>query len=367
MHYLLILDSFKGSVSSRDAALHIKSGLGGGEVMPFSDGGEGFVDCVHFSCGGEKVYLDVPDSYGRQIQTHYLRLGDTAVIETALADGLVTVGKDHPSILGASTVGTGLTIRKAMEDGCKKIIIGFGGSATNDGGAGALHSLGVRFYNGDTEVSPNGLCGEESDRLDISALTPLLKTAEFVFACDVDNPFYGEKGASVVYSPQKGATPEEVTRMDASHKRLALLLKEVTGRDISPIPGSGAAGGLTGGLMAVCDAEIKSGFDVLKDLCGLEERIKNADVIITGEGKTDSQTLNGKLPKKVTDLAKKHGKKVCCVSAVITEEGYSLGADIYIPLVQGDITPQMTMENPAPYLVDAGIKIKNIFEKENRK
>ncbi|MBO5790076.1 MAG: glycerate kinase, partial [Clostridia bacterium] len=158
MQYLLILDSFKGSVSSAEAALHIKRGLDGGEIIPFSDGGEGFLTCVHASCGGEKVYIDVPDSYGRIIQTCYLRMGDTGVIETALADGLVTVGKDHPNILGASTVGTGLTIRKAMEDGCRKIIIGFGGSATNDGGAGALHSLGARFYNGDTEVSPSGLC-----------------------------------------------------------------------------------------------------------------------------------------------------------------------------------------------------------------
>lgn len=367
MQYLLILDSFKGSISSADAALHIKSGLGTGEIIPFSDGGEGFLDCVCFSCGGEKVYLTVPDSYGRPIQTHYLRIGDTAVIETALADGLVTAGKDHPSILGASTRGTGLTIRKAMEDGCRKIIIGFGGSATNDGGAGALYALGARFYSGDTEIPPSGLCGEESGRIDISALTPLLKTAEFIFACDVDNPYYGPNGAAMVYSLQKGATPEEAIRMDESHKKLAVLLKEATGKDIAHIPGAGAAGGLTGGLMAVCDAEIKSGFDVLADLCGLEERIKNADVIITGEGKTDKQTLNGKLPKKVTDLAKKHGKKIVCVSGIITDEGYSLGADSYISLAGGETTPQMTMKDPAPYLKDAGIKIKNIYEGEKLK
>ncbi len=364
MHYLLILDSFKGSVSSRDAALHIKSGLGGGEVIPFSDGGEGFLQCIEHACGGERVCFSVPDSYGRQVDTYYLRVGDTGVVETALADGLVTVGKEHPNITGAASVGTGLTIKKALEDGCKKVIIGFGGSATNDGGAGALYGLGARFLADGKERAPDGLCGEWCEKIDLSGLTPLLARAKLVFACDVDNPYYGENGASMVYSPQKGADGQTAVRMERGHRRLSQLLYTASGKDISHIPGAGAAGGLAGGLMAVCDPEVKSGFDLLKDLCGLEERIKEADVVITGEGKTDGQTLNGKLPQKVTALAKSNGKKVCCVSGMITQEGYALGADTYIPLAEGEITPQMTMGNPAPYLKNAGIKIKNIYEEE---
>lgn len=367
MQYLLITDSFKGSISSSDAGFALKSGIGSGEVVPFSDGGEGFLQSIETLCGGERRYLSVPDSYGREIRTYYLRLGDTAVIETALADGLVTVGKDHPDIINAASVGTGRTVLCAMEDGNKKIIIGFGGSAVNDGGTGALFALGARFYGKKGEIRPGGLCGEQCEYVDLSAVTPLLKKTKIIFACDVENPFYGEKGASLVYSPQKGADMDTALRMDESHKKLAELLKAASGRDISFVKGAGAAGGLVGGLLSVCDAEIRSGFDVIADLCSLEEKIKNADIIITGEGKTDGQTLNGKLPKRVLDMAKKHGKTVCCVSGIITEEGYGLGADICYSLVRDDITPEMTISNPVPYLKRAGEYIKNKYEGENRK
>lgn len=367
MQYLLILDSFKGSISSLDAARAVKSGLGGGEIIPFSDGGEGFLQSVKDICGGKRVFLSAPDSYGREIRTHYLRIGDTAVVETALADGLMTVGADHPHITKAASVGTGKTVLQALKDGCKKIIIGFGGSAVNDGGTGALYALGARFYRGEKEVYPSGLCGEECDRIDISGVTPLLAEAEIIFACDVENPFYGENGASPVYSPQKGADGETALRMDKSHRRLAEIIQSCTGKDISHIPGSGAAGGLTGGLLAVCNAEIKSGFDVLAQLCSLEEKIKEADIIITGEGKTDAQTLNGKLPQRVFALAKRYSKPVCCVSGIITQEGYRLGADTFISLSHGDITPEMTVSNPAPYLKKAGEYIKNKYEGKTEK
>ena len=145
MNFLLILDSFKGSISSAEAANAVKSGIGSGEIIPFSDGGEGFAECIEYICGGKRVYFPTFDSYGREISSYYLRIGDTAVIETALADGLMTVGKDHPNIIYARSFGTGETIKKALEDGCKKLIIGFGGSAVNDGGAGALQALGARI------------------------------------------------------------------------------------------------------------------------------------------------------------------------------------------------------------------------------
>ena len=148
MNYLLIPDSFKGSISSHGAAAAICRGLGKGEIVPFSDGGEGFAECIEYICGGERIYFPTFDSYGREISSYYLRIGDTAVIETALADGIVTVGADHPDIIYADSFGTGHTVKKALEDGCKKLIIGFGGSAVNDGGAGALQALGASVLGG---------------------------------------------------------------------------------------------------------------------------------------------------------------------------------------------------------------------------
>ncbi len=359
MNFLLILDSFKGSISSAEAANAVKSGIGSGEVIPFSDGGEGFAECIQHLCGGERVYFPTFDSYGKEISSYYLRIGDTAVIETALADGIVTVGADHPNVIYANSFGTGHTIKKALEDGCKKLIIGFGGSAVNDGGAGALLALGARISGG---KGLTALAGEWAVGIDLENITPLLKKAEIIFACDVDNPYCGKSGASMVFSPQKGADAATAVRMEKSHRKFAEFLFRATGKDVSHIPGAGAAGGLAGGLMAVCEPKIKSGFEVLSELCSLEEKIKKADIIITGEGKTDKQTLMGKLPMQVVSLAKEAGKKTVCVSAVITEDGKKLGADLYIPLVQGEVTAEMTMADPKKYLINAGKQIKNIYE-----
>ena len=359
MNFLLILDSFKGSISSAEAANAVKSGIGSGEVIPFSDGGEGFAECIEQACGGKRIYFPTFDSYGREISSYYLRIGDTAVIETALADGIVTVGADHPDIIYANSFGTGHTVKKALEDGCKKLIIGFGGSAVNDGGAGALQALGVRIIG---EKGLAALAGEWCVGIDLENITPLLKEAEIIFACDVDNPYCGENGASMVFSRQKGASEQTAVRMEKSHRRFAKALLDATGKDISEIPGAGAAGGLAGGLMAVCEPRIRSGFEVLSELCSLEEKIKKADIIITGEGKTDKQTLMGKLPMQVTKLAKSMGKRVVCVSGAITEEGRNLGADLYIPLPHGEITAEMTIADPVPYLINAGKIIKNTYE-----
>lgn len=359
MKYLLIMDSFKGSISSKDGETAVREGLGSGEIIPFSDGGEGFAECIEYICGGERIYFPTFDSYGREISSYYLRIGDTAVIETALADGLMTVGADHPNIIYARSFGTGETIKRALEDGCKKLIIGFGGSAVNDGGAGALQALGARIIG---EKGLAALAGEWCVGIDLENLTPLLKEAEIIFACDVDNPYCGERGASMVFSLQKGASEQTAVRMEKSHRAFARFLKEATGKDVSNAPYAGAAGGLAGGLMAVCEPVIKSGFEVLSDLCSLKEKIEKADIIITGEGKTDKQTLMGKLPMQVTKLAKSMGKRVVCVSGAITEEGRNLGADLYIPLSHGEITAQMTIADPVPYLINAGKIIKNTYE-----
>ncbi len=363
MQYLLVLDSFKGSISSLHAAESVKRGLGGGEIIPVSDGGEGFTESVFYLLGGEFVSVDTTDSYGKPITAKYLRVGNTAYIETACADGIVTVGGKNKSIVSARSVGTGETILHALKSGCKRLVIGFGGSAVNDGGTGALYALGAKFYTAEgKEALPGGLCGEEADYIDVSGVSPLIKEAEVVFACDVTNPFYGENGASLVFSPQKGADTETALRMDKSHERLARLIENATGKDIAHIPGSGAAGGLTGGLAAVCSPTFVSGFDIIASLAGLEQKISEADVVITGEGKTDATTLQGKLPCRVIQRAKAQGKKSVCVSGIISPEANKLFADMLISLVGEAVTVEESLKNPALYLEQAGKYIKDYFE-----
>lgn len=358
LKYLLVMDSFKGCLSSEEAANAVKKGLGGGTVIPFSDGGEGFVQCIHRLCGGKKIYFPTTDSYGREIRSHYLRMGDTAVIETALADGLEAVGKDHPDIIYARSFGTGTAIKKALEDGCTQLIIGFGGSAVNDGGAGALLALGARL---EGDEGPVALAGEWCTSVDLKSVTPLLKKARITFACDVENVYCGDKGASMVFSLQKGADTKTAVRMEKSHRAFARLLKAASGKDISNAIGAGAAGGLAGGLMAVCEPEIQSGFQVLSRLCSLDEKVKAADIVITGEGKTDSQTLMGKLPKRITDLAKKYSKTVLCVSGTVTDGGRRLGADAFFSLTGDGVTQEMSLNDPERYLFLAGQKIKSTY------
>ena len=229
----------------------------------------------------------------------------------AAASGLPLVPPSQRNPLPGNPYGTGEVISAALDAGCRKLVVGIGGSATNDGGAGMAQALGVRLLDDSgQEIGYGGGELQRIARIDLSGLDGRLKEAEIVVACDVDNPLCGPRGASAVYGPQKGATPEMVQQLDENLQRFAQLIKEQLGRDVSDVPGAGAAGGLGAGLMAFLDAELKPGIEITLTTLQVEKAMQGADLVITGEGKVDDQTVYGKVPWGVSKMAKKHGLPV---------------------------------------------------------
>lgn len=313
MHVVIACDKFKGSLSALEACQAIARGLGDGvtvEHCPIADGGEGFVDAMVIAGGGTTVTATARDPLGRRVQADYGLIGGeesrTAVIEMAAASGMwrLTSGERNPR--QASTLGTGDLMRHAVQiSGAKRLLIGLGGSATNDGGAGMASALGVAFLDengGLLEPFPEALkrlaAIEEPRRLDLP---------EILVACDVDHPLLGARGASAVFGPQKGATPEDVVFLDGVLSRLV----EISGGQAQALtPGAGAAGGLGFGLLRFAGAKLVSGFDLVADALGLAEKLSRADLVITGEGSLDEQTLGGKGPAGVARMARTLGKPV---------------------------------------------------------
>lgn len=302
MRIIICPDSFKGSLSSIDAANAIEQGINSvcadADVVkiPLADGGEGTVDALVRASGGDIRTICVRDPIGREIDATYGMLaGGVAVIEMAAASGLCLLSPDEHNPLVTSTYGTGQLIRAALDAGVNKIVIGIGGSATNDGGAGAITALGARFlYANGSELPPGGAALADLDRIDMSDFVFPAGQVEVEVACDVNNPLCGPMGASAIYGPQKGATPEMVAQLDAALARYAKIIKRDLGRDVAEIPGAGAAGGLGAGLVAFLAAKVKSGIDMVLDTAGFDEALKSADLVITGEGRIDEQTACGK-------------------------------------------------------------------------
>ncbi len=313
MHVVIACDKFKGSLSALEACQAIERGLGAGvtvEHCPIADGGEGFVEAMVVAAGGTKVTASARDPLGRPIEADYGLIngadGLTAVIEMAAASGMWRLFPEERNPRRTSTAGTGDLIRHAIEISvAKRLLIGLGGSATNDGGVGMALALGVRFLDqtGATlEPWPEAISElasmDESARMDLP---------EILVACDVDHPLLGERGASAVFGPQKGASPEDVEFLDGA---LARLVKVSGGEMQSLTPGAGAAGGLGFGLLRFAGARLVSGFDLVADALGLAEKFSKADLVITGEGSLDEQTLGGKGPAGVARLARSLGKPV---------------------------------------------------------
>jgi len=319
MKVLIACDKFKGSLSAREVALAIKKGLGPGfdvELCPIADGGEGFVEAMLTALGGEYRQCLVRDALGREVEASYGLSSNTAVIEMADASGLWRIEEDARQVLRSSTCGTGMLIRDAIEQGATKILMGIGGSATNDGGVGMAAALGWRFYqDGGQEL-------KEPVPQDFPSMTKVsgsaaLSLPEIEVACDVENPLLGERGATVVYGPQKGASSEERAFLEAGLTHLATV---VGGEDCSNFPGAGAAGGLGWGLMKFAGATLRSGFDIVADAVSLRERISAADIVITGEGSLDAQSLEGKGPVGVARMAREQGKQVVAIAGQISPE-----------------------------------------------
>lgn len=300
---ILAFDSFKGSVSSSGIAEAAEKAIQE-ELLdcqtirfPIADGGEGTTEALCSVLHAQKVSCWVHDPLMAPIEVSYgiVNNGSTAILEMASASGLPLVAPDRRNPMKTTTYGVGEIVADALKRGCRKFIVGLGGSATNDAGIGMLKALGISFFDdANNELEPIGENLIKIHRIDASQLSPALKESTFTIACDVSNPFYGKEGASYVYAPQKGATAEQVEALDKGLQHYAQVLKKCTAMDVSQLPGAGAAGGMGGGLLPFLHASLQSGIEViLKTLC-FEELVQQADLILTGEGKLDSQTGMGK-------------------------------------------------------------------------
>ena len=327
---ILMPDSFKGTMSSSEICSIMKSEILKHfpeckvESIPVADGGEGTVECFVEAMNGERVTLSVKGPFMEDIESFYATVdgGKTAIIEMAAAASLpMVLGREDPKL--TTTFGVGELIRHAVDKGCKKIVVGLGGSCTNDMAAGAAAGAGALFYDedGNTFV-PTGATLSKIKKIDISPLKKLLEGVEIVAMCDIDNPLYGPTGAAYVFSPQKGADKETVKLLDDNLRAGAEIVKAELGADVSDLPGAGAAGGMGAGMVAFFGAELKAGIDTVLDTVGFETIAADADLVFTGEGKIDSQSLRGKV---VIGIAQRAKKIALPVVAIVGDIGDNMG------------------------------------------
>lgn len=362
MKILLAPDSFKGSLSSKDVCSALKEGIKRAvkaEIIevPIADGGEGTVESLIISAGGKITDVYVTGPLGERIKAFYGVLNDgTAVIEMAASSGLYLIPQNMRNPLKTTTYGVGELIKSALDAGCRKFIIGIGGSATNDGGAGMAQALGVKLMDKDgKKIEFGGGNLDKVAKIDISGIDKRIYESEFIVASDVDNPLCGERGASNVYGPQKGATPEMVKILDNNLKHYAEVVKNEIGMDLSEIPGAGAAGGLGFGLMAYLKAKLKPGIEIIIEVAKLENKIKECDIVITGEGNTDFQTAFGKAPSGIAKLAQKYGKPVIILSGGLGQnykELYGMGVTALFSIVDKPMTLDEAMKNTYNLIAD---------------
>ena len=362
MNIVIAPDSFKECLSAKEVAsniaLGIKKVLPGSLIheIPISDGGEGVLETLLNGVGGRRLSVAVFDPLMRQIITEYGILNDnkTAVIEMAMASGLELLKEEEKNPLRTTTFGMGQLIKDALDQGCKKIIIGIGGSATNDGGAGMVRALGAKFVNDKgEEIKEGGGNLNELHTIDLSEFDKRIENCEVIVACDVSNPLTGVNGASFVYGCQKGGSQQGLEFLDRNLSHYANVLKSAVGIDVSNIPGAGAAGGTGAGLMAFLNGELVNGIELILQTIKIEEIIKQADLVFTGEGKIDEQTLHGKTISGVASMAKKHGVPVIVLTGKIGEgiEGiYSVGVSAVYSIVNKPMELKEAIDH-APLLI----------------
>ena len=317
---VVIPDSFKGTMTSIQVCNimeeSIKKVFGDCEVekIPVADGGEGTVDCFLYCLDAEKIEIKTTGPKGEEISAYYAKYGNKAILEMASVAGLPQVeGELDP--VHTTTYGLGALIKDAISKGCDDITIGLGGSCTNDGGIGAARAIGVKFYDeNDKEFAPYSDEMTKIARIDTKAADELLKGIRITAMCDVTNPMYGENGAAFVFGPQKGADQETVEVLDKNLRALAGVIKKSLGRDVSEVEGAGAAGALGAGILVFMNGELKSGIETVLDLVDFDNKIKGADLIFTGEGRVDSQSLQGKVLSGVTGRSVKENVPVIVVA-----------------------------------------------------
>ena len=357
MKIVAAIDSFKGSISSLEAGYAVSSGFrsvnNSAEVVvcPLADGGEGTVEALAEGMNGRLYTITVTGPLGTPVSCTYAVIEETmtAVIEMSGAAGITLIPKDDLDPLHATTYGVGEVIIDAIDKGCRRFIIGIGGSATNDGGAGMLQALGYGLLDEKGDQIPRGAIGlKDLKTIDEDGVISELKECQFMIACDVTNPLCGPNGCSVIYGPQKGATPSMIEDMDRWLSRYASICHDIKEDADMQYPGTGAAGGMGYAFKTFTNATLKPGIDIVIEETRLEDYIQDADLVVTGEGMLDHQTAMGKAPIGVARLAKKYNKKVIAFAGAVkmdAEECNKNGIDAFFPIVRGITTLEEAM-NP---------------------
>jgi len=336
-------------------------------TVPIADGGEGTVDCFIHALHAEKIDVMVTGPYHEPMESYYARQSNIAIIEVAKSAGLPLVESNkNPGL--TSTYGTGMTIRHAIEQGCTNIIVGLGGSCTNDGGVGAACALGVKFYDhNNNEFIPTGNTLVKIAHIDTSEAKKLLDGCIITAMCDIDNPMYGPSGAAYVFAPQKGADENMVRELDQNLRHLSNIITEQLGIDVSNLPGSGAAGAMGAGIVAFLNGKLKSGIHTILDLINFEDLIDNADLIFTGEGKIDGQSIRGKAVIGIAERAKKSNIPVVAIVGAIgedAEKAYEMGVSSIFSInraaVDFSISRYQSKENLAA-TIDSLMRFRRIF------
>lgn len=361
MKVVVAIDSFKGSLSSLEAANAIYEGIKEADrnaqivIKPLADGGEGTVSAFINGINAEEVKLRVTGPLGEPVDCTYamLREAKTAVIEVASAAGLTQVPEELKNPLNTTSYGVGELIRDAIGRSCRTFIIGIGGSATNDCGLGMLEALGFRFLDKDGQaVGPYGKDVERVERVITEYAEPALSECSFKIACDVNNPLCGANGASAVFGPQKGATEEIIKELDAGLYKFSEVTKQTLRKDMVEFPGTGAAGGLGYAFKAYLNGDLEPGSSIVLEAVEMEKELKDTDIVVTGEGKLDSQTAMGKAPLGVAKLAKKYNCRVIAFAGAVMPEAAECnqaGIDAYFPIVRGPIRTEEAMRKEVAF------------------
>jgi len=343
MKIVIAPDSFKESLTALQVATAIEAGMR--EVwpdatyvkVPVADGGEGTVQALIDALDGRRVTVRVTGPLGHAVDAFYGRAGDLAVIEMAAASGLEGVPPDLRDPRTATSRGTGELILAALDAGARRFVLGVGGSATNDGGAGMLQALGVRLLDAaGNDIGPGGAALAHLDRVDVAGLDPRVRAAEFRIACDVDNPLVGPRGASFVFGPQKGATPAMVEQLDAALAHYADIIRRDGGQDIAQLPGAGAGGGIAAAMVVFLHGQLRPGIEIVTEAIGLDALVRDADLVVTGEGRIDGQTVNGKTPMGVARVARRHDRPVVAIGGSLAADAdavHAHGIDVVVAAV----------------------------------
>lgn len=377
MNIVIAIDSFKGSLSSMEAGEAIGEGIRrvypeeSITICPLADGGEGTVEALVHGMKGTLLSIQVTGPLGKPVTCAYgiIEHTKTAIIEMSGAAGITLVPETEKNPLHTTTYGVGEVIKDAISRGCRRFIIGIGGSATNDGGTGMLQALGYEFLDSKGNEIPFGAIGLSTlETITDTNVIPELKECTFYVACDVTNPLCGELGCSAIYGPQKGATPEMIADMDQWLEQYAALSKKSYGEADANHPGTGAAGGMGFAFLTFTNAVLESGIKIVLEETKLEERIKDADLVITGEGRLDGQTAMGKAPIGVAKLAKQYGKTVIAFAGSVTRDARECnqyGIDAYFPILRTITTlaEAMNSENAKRNLSDTVEQVFRLYRK----